>query len=296
MSWEDEYWLVTGAARQLGRRSAGRGGAGAGHPVRRRGPARARHHRPRRGLATVRAMPPGRDRELRRVHGRRRRETDEGTRRGGERRRPSRISPRPPTRPAPCSSRSPPTTSSTDEAGRPTARTTRPGRSRRTAVRSWLGEDEREDRPGSTSSSGPLALRVQGANFVEAIRKQVAAGKRELSVVDDQVGSPTCAPDLAAAILDLLAVGARGIVHAVNDGATTWHGFAAEIVRGWRRRVHPPDQLGGAGPAGAAPRQLGARHLAPQALLGRPLPPWQDALARYLGRQPVRPVQPGPGT
>jgi len=70
-----------------------------------------------------------------------------------------------------------------------------------------------------------------GNNFVEAILRQVEAGRTELAVVADQTGCPTLADDLAEAILDLVERGARGVVHAVNSGHTTWHGFASEIVR-----------------------------------------------------------------
>ncbi len=42
---------------------------------------------------------------------------------------------------------------------------------------------------------------VGGGDFVEAIRRQLAGGARTLRVVDDQVGSPTCAADLAATLL-----------------------------------------------------------------------------------------------
>lgn len=123
----------------------------------------------------------------------------------------------------------------------------------------------------------------EGWNFVEAIRKQLDAGKRELEVVSDQVGSPTFAGDLAETLVELLEIGARGVVHAVNDGVTSWHGFACEIVR----------LLG----ADAAVRPIGTRELnrpAPRpansvldtarlrGLLGHALPPWQDALRRYL--------------
>jgi dTDP-4-dehydrorhamnose reductase len=125
----------------------------------------------------------------------------------------------------------------------------------------------------------------QGANFVEAIRKQVVEGKRELSVVADQLGSPTYAVDLTAAILGLLAGGARGIVHAVNGGETTWQGFAAEIVRqlGADVAIRPitATELGRPAPR-PANSVLDTTRL--REFLGRQLPPWQNALGRYLGR------------
>ena len=126
----------------------------------------------------------------------------------------------------------------------------------------------------------------EGANFVGAIRRQLDAGVEELRVVSDQVGCPTYAEDLAGAILGLLDAGALGTVHAVNAGSTTWFEFAREIVRrlGSSARVLPISTAEARRPA---PRPmhsvLDTSRLV--AILGRPLPPWQDALARYLGSQ-----------
>jgi len=68
------------------------------------------------------------------------------------------------------------------------------------------------------------------ANFVATILR-LAAGRDRLTVVDDQRGSPTYAPDLAAALWRLLACSARGYVHFCNRGVCSWCEFAREIVR-----------------------------------------------------------------
>ncbi len=68
------------------------------------------------------------------------------------------------------------------------------------------------------------------ANFTATILR-LAAGRDRLTVVSDQHGSPTYAPDLAAALWRLITVGARGYVHFCNRGVCTWHAFAREIVR-----------------------------------------------------------------
>lgn len=122
-----------------------------------------------------------------------------------------------------------------------------------------------------------------GRSFVEAIRRQIGAGAARLQVVDDQRGSPTFAGDLAAAILDLLEHGARGIVHAVNAGSTTWFGFAREIAAQLGADVEVvPVRTGDVPRAAARPPSsvLDTRRLA--SLLGHPMPRWPDALARYL--------------
>lgn len=125
----------------------------------------------------------------------------------------------------------------------------------------------------------------EGNNFVEAIRRQLAAGRRELRVVADQTGCPTFAADLADALLRLLDVGAQGVVHAVNDGSTTWFGFATEITRLLAPEVEVVPITTAEMPRPAArPRYSILDTSRLTRLIGRPLPPWQDALARYLHR------------
>lgn len=122
-----------------------------------------------------------------------------------------------------------------------------------------------------------------GRHFVGAIQRQIDDGNRCLRVVSDQHGSPTLCDDLAAAILDLAAIGATGVVHVVNAGVTSWHGFAAEIVRLLRTdtEVIPVSTDEFPRPARRpAYSGLDTSHL--ENLIGRTMPTWQDALARYL--------------
>ncbi|MFH1176130.1 MAG: dTDP-4-dehydrorhamnose reductase [Acidobacteriota bacterium] len=123
----------------------------------------------------------------------------------------------------------------------------------------------------------------EGNNFVEAICRQLAAGALSLRVVDDQTGCPTYADDLAEALLGLIERGATGIFHAVNAGSTTWCGFAREILRqlGAAIEVVPITTKDAARPAPRPLRSiLDTARL--ESVLGTPLPPWPDALARYL--------------
>jgi dTDP-4-dehydrorhamnose reductase len=123
-----------------------------------------------------------------------------------------------------------------------------------------------------------------GRHFVGAIRRQIDSGHGQLRVVSDQVGSPTFCGDLAAAILDLVSVGACGTAHVANSGSTSWHGFAVEIARQLGAAVEIAPVATDEFPR-PAPRPaysvLDTSRLT--ALLGRPMPTWQDALARYLG-------------
>ncbi len=84
---------------------------------------------------------------------------------------------------------------------------------------------------------------VVGGNFVKTMLS-LGSKNRELRVVGDQIGCPTCAADLAAAIVTLLdrykATGALdwGTYHFCGRGETSWHGFAEEIFN-MARKTHP---------------------------------------------------------
>lgn len=76
---------------------------------------------------------------------------------------------------------------------------------------------------------------VFGANFLKTMMR-LARERDELRVVADQYGCPTCARDVAEAILAVdraLTAGATpwGLYHFAGSGEATWHGFAEEIVR-----------------------------------------------------------------
>jgi dTDP-4-dehydrorhamnose reductase len=122
-----------------------------------------------------------------------------------------------------------------------------------------------------------------GRNFVEAIRGQIDSGARSLKVVADQLGSPTFCDDLAEAVLDLMKADVDGVVHAVNTGETTWHGFAIAIASLLGKDVEVLRVKTGES-SRPAPRPaysvLDTSRLS--GALGRSMPPWEDALARYL--------------
>ena len=72
---------------------------------------------------------------------------------------------------------------------------------------------------------------AHGHNFVKTMLR-LGAEREELDVVDDQVGCPTPALDLATAILDILPLlgsGRCGTYHYCGAGRTSWYGFAKEI-------------------------------------------------------------------
>ena len=90
--------------------------------------------------------------------------------------------------------------------------------------------------------SGCLAIIIRtawlysefGNNFVKTMLR-LAEEKGELNVVSDQVGTPTYAADLAAAIVHVLAddcvAEKTGIYHFSNEGICSWYEFAQELMR-----------------------------------------------------------------
>ena len=69
-------------------------------------------------------------------------------------------------------------------------------------------------------------------NFAKTILKQLIHSDKKIRVVNDQVGQPTSAEDLAVQIVDLgLSNSPAGTYHGTNSGQATWFEFAQEIVK-----------------------------------------------------------------
>jgi dTDP-4-dehydrorhamnose reductase len=71
---------------------------------------------------------------------------------------------------------------------------------------------------------------ANGKNFVRTILEK-AKNTPKLTVVDDQLGSPTHTKDLAAAVDHLLEKNAQGIFHVTNRGSCSWYQFAVKILQ-----------------------------------------------------------------
>lgn len=70
-----------------------------------------------------------------------------------------------------------------------------------------------------------------GHNFMKTILR-LSQSRETLNIVADQFGAPTSAKSIAQATLDVIAQWQQqsGTYHLVNDGETSWHGFAQDIV------------------------------------------------------------------
>jgi len=129
---------------------------------------------------------------------------------------------------------------------------------------------------------------VHGHNFVKTILRVASDGK-PLRVVDDQVGSPTWARDIAGAIRALVQHRARGTYHYTNAGSTSWHGFATAILAeateaGFALKTDSVEAIPTSGYPTPARRPaysvLDTGKI--QSLLTAPIPHWRDSLNRML--------------
>ncbi|MDU3724451.1 MAG: dTDP-4-dehydrorhamnose reductase [Clostridium celatum] len=69
-----------------------------------------------------------------------------------------------------------------------------------------------------------------GHNFVYTMMR-LGKEKESLSVVNDQLGNPTSANDLAYHILKLIETDEYGVYHCTGKGECSWYDFAAEIMK-----------------------------------------------------------------
>lgn len=121
-------------------------------------------------------------------------------------------------------------------------------------------------------------------NFVRTILK-AAQEREELTVVDDQVGCPTYAPDLAAMLVKLGRSDRTGTYHFCNAGHCSWNEFAREIVTlaDLKTRVLPMStaQLNRPAPRPAWSVLDTSRITRDMQITPRP---WQDALAECMAK------------
>ncbi len=124
-----------------------------------------------------------------------------------------------------------------------------------------------------------------GANFVKTMRR-LGAERESLGVVFDQVGTPTYAADLAAAIVSMLPQierGTKGVWHCGNEGVASWYDLAVAVMEesGLSCSVRPLET--GEYPARAVRPAFTVLNKAKMRRdFGLALPHWRDGLKRCL--------------
>lgn len=167
-------------------------------------------------------------------------------------------------------------------------------------TRPWEPDDEREplNAYGESKYYGEVAVTdhvkkfyivriawvfgVNGKNFIKTMLK-LGKERDTLTVVDDQIGSPTYTYDLSRLLVDMMETDKYGFYHATNEGLCSWYEFACEIFKqaGINVKVLPvsSDQYKAKAKRPSNSR-LNKEKLSANGF--ERLPKWQDALSRYL--------------
>lgn len=167
-------------------------------------------------------------------------------------------------------------------------------------VRPWKPEDGRAPLNvyGQSKYEGELAVEkylekyfivriawvfgVNGNNFIKTMLK-LGEAKDEISVVNDQIGSPTYTYDLARLLVDMVESDKYGKYHATNEGLCTWYEFACEIFKqaGVEVKVEPVTSDMFPSKAKRPHNSRMEKSKLDEKGFVR-LPDWKDALSRYL--------------
>lgn len=128
------------------------------------------------------------------------------------------------------------------------------------------------------------AFGLNGSNFIKTM---INAGKThaEVRVVNDQIGTPTYTLDAARLLVDMVETERFGYYHATNEGGyISWYDFCCEFYRqyGLKTKVIPVSTTEYAKSKAARPAnsRLEKKKLIEAGF--KLLPPWQDAVRRYL--------------
>lgn len=125
---------------------------------------------------------------------------------------------------------------------------------------------------------------VNGKNFIKTMLN-IGKTHDTVRVVNDQIGTPTYTYDLARLLVDMIETDKYGYYHATNEGGyISWYDFTKEIYRqaGYSTNVIPvsTQEYGLSKAARPFNSRLDKSKLIENGF--KPLPTWQDALARYL--------------
>lgn len=123
-----------------------------------------------------------------------------------------------------------------------------------------------------------------GKNFVKTVRR-VIREKGAITVVNDQLGNPTNANDLAHHLLKLAVTEDYGIYHCTGKGECSWYDFAVKIAEysGMPDTVKPCTTAEYNSPT-KRPAYSSLRNLALECGVGDEMRDWQIALKEYISK------------
>lgn len=168
-------------------------------------------------------------------------------------------------------------------------------------TRPWEPDDPRDPLNvyGETKYQGELAVEelldqyftvriawvfgLAGKNFIKTMLR-LGQELGAVSVVDDQIGSPTYTYDLARLLVDMIQTDRYGRYHATNEGICSWYEFACEIFRQAGMDQVQVTPVSSQQFAAKAKRPSNSR-MSKEKLSDNGfvrLPDWKDALGRYL--------------
>lgn len=126
---------------------------------------------------------------------------------------------------------------------------------------------------------------INGKNFIETMLR-LSKTNNQLSIVNDQIGSPTYTKDLSRLLVDMLETSKYGLYHATNEGYCSWYEFADTIFKLANINIDIK-AINSNEYASRAKRPLNSK-LSKDKLIEygfKPLPHWEDALKDYLIRR-----------
>ena len=123
---------------------------------------------------------------------------------------------------------------------------------------------------------------LHGNNFIKTMLR-LGKERGAVSVVNDQIGSPTYTPDLSRLLADMILTDKYGRYHATNEGLCSWYDFAVEIFKQANLDVAVTPVSSDAFPVKAKRPHNSRMDKSKLTENGfKLLPTWQDALGRYL--------------
>ena len=126
---------------------------------------------------------------------------------------------------------------------------------------------------------------INGKNFIETMLR-LSKTNNQLSIVNDQIGSPTYTKDLSRLLVDMLETSKYGLYHATNEGYCSWYEFADTIFKLANINIDIK-AINSNEYASRAKRPMNSK-LSKDKLIEygfKPLPHWEDALKDYLIRR-----------